>query len=60
MSDHLGALHGVPELPGGYFERTRDLDRLRSQLLAAGSGTVGLASRSMFGVHGAGGDAAKP
>jgi WD40 repeat protein len=55
VSEHLGALYEVPELPGGYFERTAELDRLRSQLLAAGSGTVGLAGRAMLGLHGAGG-----
>ena len=55
ISDRLGALHGVPDLPGGYFERARELDQLRAQLLAAGSGTVGLAGRGTFGLYGAGG-----
>ncbi|HZD00302.1 MAG TPA: NB-ARC domain-containing protein [Actinomycetes bacterium] len=55
MSDHLGALYGVPDLPGGYFDRATELDQLRSQLLRAGSGTVGLAGRGTFGLHGAGG-----
>jgi WD40 repeat protein len=55
VSEHLGALYGVPELPSGYFERTAQLDRLRSRLLAAGSGAVGLAGRGMLGLHGAGG-----
>jgi len=32
VSDHLGALYGVPDLPGGYFERTAELDQLRSHL----------------------------
>jgi WD40 repeat protein len=55
VSARLGDLHGVPDLPGGYFERTAELDRLRAQLLAAGGGTIGLAGRGMFGLHGPGG-----
>jgi WD40 repeat protein len=50
-----GALHEVPELPGGYFERTADLDQLRSRLLAAETRTVGVVGRGAFGMHGAGG-----
>ena len=42
-----GGLYGVPDLPDGYFERTVELDQLRSQLLSG--------RRSPFGVHGAGG-----
>jgi WD40 repeat protein len=42
-----GALHGVPDLPDGYFERTVELDQLRSQLLSG--------ERSPFGLCGAGG-----
>jgi WD40 repeat protein len=52
ISGQPAALHGVPELPAGYFERTADLDQLRSKLLAHGSGAPSPAS---VGVHGAGG-----
>lgn len=50
-----GELHGVPELPDGYFERSAELGQLRGQLLTGGSGHVGLTGRPLFGLYGAGG-----
>ena len=50
VSERAGGLHGVPELPGDYFERAVELDRLREMLLSAGGGVIGLA-----GLQGAGG-----
>ncbi|HEY6890890.1 MAG TPA: NB-ARC domain-containing protein, partial [Solirubrobacter sp.] len=55
ISDRTGALHGVPELPGDYFERAVELDRLRELLLAAGGGVIGLAGSLTYGLQGAGG-----
>jgi TIR domain len=52
-----GALHEVPELPAGYFERTADLDQLRTRLLAAATRTVGVVGRGAFGMHGRAGSA---
>jgi WD40 repeat protein len=55
ISDQPGDMHGVPELPPGYFERTTELNALRAQLLAARSGAVGAAGPGALGVYGAGG-----
>jgi WD40 repeat protein len=49
LSEQPGALYGVPELPDGYFERTVELDQLRSRLL------TGLSGSAPFGLHGIGG-----
>jgi WD40 repeat protein len=47
-SEQPGMLHGVPELPDGYFERATDIEELRAHLLAGAGSTV-------YGVHGGGG-----